>query len=106
MSSDDTMRVLERHGAAAAANDLEAIMADYAEDAVLISPRHGVLRGAEIRTFFERPSDMTGFEVITLLIDQEVAFFTWKTDAVPFGSDTFVVRDGRIAVQTVAMPAW
>ena len=57
MSSDDTMRVLERHGAAAAANDLQAIMADYAE-------------------------------------------------AVQFGSDTFVVRDARIAVQTVAMPAW
>ena len=105
MSSADTMRVLERHGAAAEAHDLDAIMADYAEDAVLISPRHGVLHGAEIRTFFEQPSDLTGFEVITLLIDDEVAFFTWKTDAVPFGSDTFVLRDGKIAVQTVAMPA-
>ena len=48
---------------------------------------------------------MTGFEVITLLIDDEVAFFTWRTDAVPFGSDTFLLRDGKIAVQTVAMPA-
>jgi hypothetical protein len=104
MSSADTMRVLERHGAAAAANDLDAVMADYVEDAVLISPRHGVLRGAEIRRFFEHPSDLSGFEVITLLVDEEVAFFTWRTDAVPFGSDTFVMRDGKIAVQTVAMP--
>jgi ketosteroid isomerase-like protein len=104
MSSDETMRVLQRHGAAAAANDLDAIMADYAKDAVLISPRHGVLHGEEIRTFFEHPNDVTGFEVITLLVDDEVAFFTWRTDAVPFGSDTFVLRDGKIAVQTVATP--
>ena len=105
MSSDDTLKVLERHGAAAQANDLDAVMADYAEDAVLISPRHGVLRGAQVRRFFEQPGDLTGFEVIDLFIDDEVAFFTWKTGAVPFGSDTFVLRDGKIIVQTVAMPA-
>jgi ketosteroid isomerase-like protein len=105
MPSDDTMKVLERHGAAAQANDLDAIMADYADDAVLISSRHGVLRGGEIRAFFEDPNDLAGFEVITLFIDEEVAFFTWKTNSVPFGSDTFVLRDGKIAVQTVAMPS-
>jgi hypothetical protein len=105
MSSDDTMKVLERHGAAAQANDLDAVMADYADDAVLVSPRHGVLRGSEIRTFFEHPSDLTGFEVTALFVDHDVAFFTWRTDAVSFGSDTFVVRDGKITVQTVAMPA-
>ena len=44
-------------------------------------------------------------DVITALIDREVAFLTCKTDAVPFGSDTFVLRDGKIVVQTVAMPA-
>lgn len=105
MSSDETMRVLERHGAATQANDLEAVMADYAQEAVLISSRHGVLRGADIRTFFEHPSDLTGFEVISLFVDNDVAFFTWKTDAVALGSDTFVLRGDKIAVQTVAMPA-
>ena len=105
MSADETRRVLERHGAAAQVNDLDAIMADYTDDAVLISPRHGVRRGADVRTFFEHPSDLTGFEVLALFIDDDVAFFTWRTDAVPFGSDTFVMRDGKIAVQTVAMPS-
>ena len=104
MSSDDTLKLLERHAAAAQANDLDAVMADYTDDAVLISPRHGVLRGAEIRKFFEHPADLTGFDVIDLFVETDVAFFTWKTDAVPFGSDTFVIRDGKIAVQTVAMP--
>jgi ketosteroid isomerase-like protein len=43
MWSENRLKVLERHGAAAQANDLDAVMADYTEDAVLISPRHGVL---------------------------------------------------------------
>jgi hypothetical protein len=71
---------------------------------VLISPRHGVLRGSEIRTFLEHPGDLTGFDVTALFVDSDVAFCTWRTDAVSFGSDTFVVRDGKITVQTVAMP--
>jgi hypothetical protein len=32
MSSDDTMKILERHGAAAQANELDAVMADHADD--------------------------------------------------------------------------
>ena len=83
MSSDDTMKVLERHGAAVQTNDLDAV----------------------IRSFFEHPSDLTGFKVISLFVDDDVAFFTWKTDAVAFGSDTFVLRGGQIVVQTVAMRA-
>jgi hypothetical protein len=43
--------------------------------------------------------------VTSRFIDDEVAFFTWKTNAVTFGSETFVLRAGKIAVQTVAMPA-
>jgi hypothetical protein len=85
-------------------DDLDAVMADFSEDAVLISPRHGVLRGAEIRTSCEHPSDLAGFDVIALFVHDEVAFFTSKTDAVAFGSDTFVLRRSKIAIQTVALP--
>src|SRR6187402_126720 len=63
------------------------------DDAVLISRQHGVLRGADVRTCFEHPNDPTGFGVLAVFIDDDVAFLTWKTDAVPFGSDTFVMRD-------------
>ena len=28
---------------------------------------------------------------------------TWKAEGIPFGTDTFVVRDGRIVTQTVAL---
>lgn len=36
-------------------------------------------------------------------VEREVAYVTWTSDGVPFGTDTFVVRDGKIAVQTAAM---
>jgi|KBSSwiStaDraftv2_1062776.scaffolds.fasta_scaffold2696678_2 ketosteroid isomerase-like protein len=102
MSSDESLNVLQRHGAAAEAGDLDAVMADYTDESVLISSRHGVLTGAAIRGFFESPADMTGFAVTGLHIEGDVILVTWKTAAVPAGSDTFVIRDGKIAVQTVA----
>jgi hypothetical protein len=40
--------------------------------------------------------------VTGLHIEGDVILVTWKTAAVPAGSDTFVIRDGKIAVQTVA----
>jgi hypothetical protein len=54
--------------------------------------------------FSEHPGDLTGFDVISLFVDDDVAFFTRRTDAVAFGSDTFILRGSQIAVQTVAMP--
>ena len=51
MSSADTLKVLGKPRAAAQANGLAAVMTDYAAGAILLSPRHGVLRGNEIRRF-------------------------------------------------------
>jgi hypothetical protein len=38
-----------------------------------------------------------------LHIHGDVAFATWTADGVTFGTDTFVVRDGKIAYQTAAV---
>jgi hypothetical protein len=101
MSSDESLEVLQRHGAAAESGDVDVIMADYTDESVLISSRHGVLRGAAIRDFFETPADMAGFAVTALHVEGEVILLTWKTAAVSAGSDTFVIRDGKIIMQTV-----
>ena len=53
---------------------------------------------------FQKVNFTTSLEEIPLFVDDDVAFFTWKTDAVACGSDTFVLRGGQIVVQTVAMP--
>src|SRR3954469_6026988 len=48
-----TQDVLNHHLTCFAASDLEGTLADYAEDAVIITPQ-GVLKGlSEIRMFFE-----------------------------------------------------
>ena len=44
-----------------------------------------------------------GFEVTATAVEGDVAVVTWRSASVPFGTDTFVLRDGRIAIQTVAM---
>jgi len=36
MSRDESLNVLQRHGAAAEAGDLDAVMADYTDESVLI----------------------------------------------------------------------
>ncbi len=108
-----TKDVLDRHMAAFLAGDLDATLADYADDAVMMSAR-GVLRGLdEIRANFERifttafvPGQYT-FVLDVEHIDGEVAYVAWHSSSpnlnVPTGSDTFVIRDGKIVAQSVTL---
>jgi ketosteroid isomerase-like protein len=103
MSSDASLKVFERHGIAGQSGDLDLLMADYTDESVLISSRHGVLTGAEIRKFFESLADLgtVGLELTALHVEGEVILITWKTAAEMTGSDTFVIRDDKIVAQTV-----
>ncbi|HET7540861.1 MAG TPA: nuclear transport factor 2 family protein [Polyangiaceae bacterium] len=94
---------------------IDGVMRDYAKDAVLIT-RDGPLRGvSEIRAFFVRFIETlpTGFLQAFKLHRQEfiadVGYIVW--DALPWarlGTDSFVVRDGKIVLQTFAAypPSW
>jgi ketosteroid isomerase-like protein len=96
------------------ANDLEGIMEDYADDAILISG-DGVLRGTdEIRGMYsdllpEFDHESVEFELDEQIVEDEYAFIIWhaKTpeNVYEFASDTFVVRDGEIVAQTLAVDA-
>ena len=89
---------------------IDAILADYASDAVLIS-QDAVFHGpAEIRVFFEAfmanvsPELLAAFAVTRLETHGDVGYILWKADPfIPFATDTFVVRDDRIVAQTFAM---
>jgi ketosteroid isomerase-like protein len=91
---------------------IDAIVADYATDAVLIT-QDAVFRGlVEIRGFFEAfmanasPELLAAFVVTRMETHGEVAYLLWKAEPfIPFATDTFVVRDDRIVVQTFAMLA-
>jgi len=90
------------------------MLADYAEDAVFITPM-GVFRGHdEIGTFFEvvlaefaKPGAM--FEVLQTEFDDNVAYFAWRAETAEnvyeIGGDTLVIADGKIATQTLTLKA-
>jgi ketosteroid isomerase-like protein len=103
-----TQSVVEHHMEALPAGDVDEVMKDYADDAVMITAGMGTAEGSEaLRTTFSMiPTEMfSGFELTELAVSGETAMVTWKTDALSFGTDTFVVRDDKIITQTVAFSA-
>lgn len=98
-------QVLDDHMSGLVAGDVERAVADYADDAVMITAGMGTAEGIEaIRQAFSMipPGMFAGFEETERVVVGETAMVTWKTDALAFGTDTFVVRDGKIVAQTVA----
>jgi ketosteroid isomerase-like protein len=91
--------------AALESGDLDDVMADYTEDSVFISNLGGVIKGLEaIRGVFSMSvGAMAGFEAGVEHVDGEIAFVTWKAEGIALGTDTFVVRDGKVAAQTVVL---
>jgi hypothetical protein len=113
-SAMNAREILDRHNAAFGAQNIEAMLADYAEDAVFITPM-GVFRGHdEIGTFFEgvlaefaKPG--AKFEVLQTEFDDNVAYFSWRAETADnvyeVGGDTLVIEDGKIATQTLTLKA-
>ena len=100
--------VFQHHAEALGAEDINAIVSDYADDAIFITP-DGVLRGKDgVRQAFEKlTSDEPGdqWELPTQIYEDDILLLEWKatssTSKVEDGIDTFVFRDGLIRVQTV-----
>lgn len=100
--------IFAHHGKALATGDLDEIVADYADDSVLITPA-GVARGKDgIRKVFAKllvdlPNAV--WDLKTQIFDGDVLFLEWSADStvnrVSDGVDTFVFRDGMIWAQTV-----
>jgi ketosteroid isomerase-like protein len=92
--------------------DIVSTMADYyAPEAKFFIPE-GVLRGSEaIRSFFvkmfeEFNNPGTSFELLRQEVDGDTAYIVWKAETADnlfeVGSDTFIVRNGKIVTQTFA----
>ena len=100
--------VFQHHAEALGAEDIDAIVSDYADDAIFMTPE-GVLRGRDgVRQAFERLiSEVPGaqWELPTQLYEDDILLLEWKATSaaskVKDGIDTFVFRDGLIRVQTV-----
>lgn len=105
-------QIVAHHMAAAAKGDIDAIVADYADDAVVIAPG-GMTQGkADIRKMFAGifggpPGSHAPMDVKQQFYTREIGYITWVQNAGKpeelHGSDTFVVRQGKIVAQTVAL---
>ena len=104
MSEDETRAVVERHMAALQSGDIDRVMEDYTEESVFIINLGGVFKGKEaIRPFFEASGSMPGFTETAAYAEGDAYFVTWTADGIELGSDTLVVRDGKIALQTAVV---
>jgi ketosteroid isomerase-like protein len=109
---ETTRQVFEHHLGALGAGDLDGILSDYADESMLIGP-DGALKGKPaIRGFFEsvvaslfKPGTYE-FTVDTLHIADDVVYVVWHANCasvnIVFAADTFLIRNGKIAVQTFA----
>ena len=106
-----TQDVLDHHLKCFGEGDLKGLLSDYAPGTVLFKP-DGPLRGADaIRPFFQALFEEFGkpgaaFSLKQQAIESDYAYIVWTAETADnvyeVGTDTFVVRDGKIVVQSFA----
>jgi hypothetical protein len=125
--ADDAKQVLDRHVAGMKKGDLEAVMADYADNAVVITP-HGIAPGQKAASSVDVfPGKANARKLFSVLTDKDhvggnrsmktryedrgndVTAMYWRqnqgTPQDVSGVDIFVIRDGKIAFQDVTVDA-
>lgn len=108
IGTKSTKAVIDRHNAVVAAGDLDAIVDDYSADAVILTPG-GVRTGhSGVREFFEEILERLAgmdLEIINTRSSGDYLFLEWvgrsPEKTVSDGVDTFVVENGKIALQSV-----
>lgn len=104
MSTETTRAVLDHHMRALNDGDIEAVMADYADDCVFISNTGTMTGSAPVRAMFSNvPAGMVDhMEMLHSVAEGDIGYIVWRMANIPMGTDTFVVRGGKIVAQTVA----
>jgi ketosteroid isomerase-like protein len=101
--------VFAHHGRALGAEDLDAIVSDYAQDAVILTAEGAVRGRAEIRELFARllaQIPQATWDIETTVFEGDALYLEWAASTVggnraEDGIDTFVFDDGLIRLQTV-----
>ena len=105
-----TAEVLMHHLQTLGQGLLDDVMLDYTDSSVLMSPDQTFYGQAQIRGFFLGalaafpPEMLSAITILRQDIYEDVAYIVWKAE--PFvkqGTDTFVIRDGKILAQTFLM---
>lgn len=106
--TDTTRTVVQRHLQTFGAGDLEGVLADYADNAVMYTP-NGPLEGKDaLREGFKQfiaewSQPGMKFNLTREEYEGENGYITWTAETAAnvydFGVDGFVVRDGKIVTQ-------
>lgn len=106
-----TQDVLDHHLKSFAERDLAGVLSDYAPNAVLFTSQ-GPLRGVEqIRTLFQNliaefKKPGATFDLQHRTIDGDLGYIVWTAETADnvyeLGTDTFVVKGGKIVAQSYA----
>jgi ketosteroid isomerase-like protein len=106
--SEETEQVLNNYLEAFTKGDVDAIMDDFADDAVLCK-QDGILRGKdEIRLLFEGFIEAmppgSDIQIKQRFIEGALAYLFWSGESekikIPFATDTIIVRRRKIVKQT------
>ena len=104
-----TKQVLDHHLQAFGDLDLEAILADYTDESVLLTANGPIQGMDELKDVFEAFFAEFGkpgatFEMKQQLINGDVTYIVWTAETADnvyeLATDTFVMDDGKIAVQS------
>jgi ketosteroid isomerase-like protein len=107
--SPATRALLERHLSAFLENDLEAVLSDYTDESMLVTADATYTGRQAIRGFFAKlvplfPKKESRLDMDRMVIDGDMAFIVWHATTpaikVTLGTDTFVLKDGKIHRQT------
>lgn len=100
-------QIIQRHVDFANKGDAAAMAGDYAEDATILEQGHAIHGRAAIQAAFEGifgPGAKVKFTVTPTRIwsDGDTGFITWTANGgAAGGSDTYLVRHGKILAQAV-----
>jgi hypothetical protein len=103
--------IIMHHLASFQDNDLESVVSDYTNESVLVTQDATYKGPGEIKGFFAAfmehfPKQQTSFTLDKVIVNNELVYIVWHADTptleVSFGTDTFIVRHGKIYQQTFA----
>lgn len=97
-----TEDAINEHMRAVREHDLDAFTDGYADDAVIIAGPEPIVGKQAIHAMFASVMDSMPTETAldSIVVEGEYAYVTYSPAGMQ-GSDTFHVRDGKIALQTV-----
>jgi len=101
-----TKQVLDHH-LGAFAHGIEEILKDYDDSSALVTPDKTFRGREQISGFFKAfldgaaPAFWQAFKITSMSTVRDVAYLAWEAKPwVTLATDTLVVKDGKIAVQT------